>query len=40
MSLIHRIGVIDLGPEGGEKGGYILFEGTVENLLKRKKKKE
>ena len=29
--------VIDLGPEGGEKGGYILFEGTVENLLKEKK---
>ncbi len=29
--------VIDLGPEGGEKGGYILFEGTVDNLLKEKK---
>ena len=25
--------IIDLGPEGGEKGGHILFEGTVENLL-------
>ncbi len=25
--------IIDLGPEGGEKGGYILFEGTVEKLL-------
>jgi len=26
--------VIDLGPEGGDKGGYILFEGTPENLAK------
>lgn len=26
--------VIDLGPEGGEKGGYITFEGTPENLKK------
>ncbi len=25
--------VIDLGPEGGEKGGMILFEGTPENLV-------
>ncbi|HRW62015.1 MAG TPA: ATP-binding cassette domain-containing protein, partial [Bacteroidales bacterium] len=25
--------VIDLGPEGGEKGGHIVFEGTVEQLL-------
>ena len=24
--------VIDLGPEGGEKGGYKLFEGTPEGL--------
>lgn len=24
--------IIDLGPEGGEKGGYILFEGTPEGL--------
>ncbi|HNX43120.1 MAG TPA: excinuclease ABC subunit UvrA [Bacteroidales bacterium] len=24
--------VIDLGPEGGDKGGYILFEGTPEQL--------
>jgi excinuclease ABC subunit A len=25
--------VIDLGPEGGEKGGYKLFEGTPEKLV-------
>jgi len=25
--------VIDLGPEGGEKGGEVVFEGTVEQLL-------
>lgn len=28
--------VIDLGPEGGEKGGYIIFEGIPENLVKCK----
>ena len=26
--------VIDLGPEGGESGGYKLFEGTPEGLVK------
>ncbi len=29
--------VIDLGPEGGHKGGYILFEGTPEKLIQNKK---
>jgi len=25
--------IIDLGPEGGEKGGYLVFEGTPEGLI-------
>jgi excinuclease ABC subunit A len=29
--------VIDLGPEGGENGGMIVFEGIPENLAKYKK---
>ncbi|MCL1824096.1 MAG: excinuclease ABC subunit UvrA, partial [Oscillospiraceae bacterium] len=28
--------VIDLGPEGGDKGGYIIAEGTPEELAKKK----
>ncbi|MFA5142236.1 MAG: excinuclease ABC subunit UvrA [Candidatus Woesearchaeota archaeon] len=30
----HADWVIDLGPEGGSKGGEILFEGTPEELIK------
>lgn len=26
--------IIDLGPEGGDKGGNIVFEGTPENIIK------
>lgn len=29
--------VIDIGPEGGDKGGYIVFEGTPEDLVKSEK---
>ncbi len=28
--------IIDLGKEGGEQGGYIIFEGTPEQMLKCK----
>jgi excinuclease ABC subunit A len=28
--------IIDLGPEGGDGGGLILFEGTPEQLVKVK----
>lgn len=28
--------IIDIGPEGGEKGGNIIFEGTPEQLIKQK----
>ena len=28
--------VIDIGPEGGDEGGQIVFEGTPENLIKCK----
>jgi excinuclease UvrABC ATPase subunit len=28
--------IIDLGPEGGDKGGKIMFEGTPANLVKSK----
>ena len=29
--------IIDLGPEGGENGGNIMFEGTPEKMIKSKK---
>ena len=29
--------IIDLGPEGGDKGGYIIAEGTPEEIIKTKK---
>ena len=29
--------IIDLGPEGGDKGGKIVFEGTPEEIIKCKK---
>jgi excinuclease ABC subunit A len=28
--------IIDLGPEGGDKGGYLCFEGTPEEMIKIK----
>ncbi len=27
--------IIELGPEGGEKGGYLLFEGFISDFLKK-----
>jgi excinuclease ABC subunit A len=33
----HADWVIDLGPEGGDKGGQLLFEGTVEDMETSKK---
>ena len=29
--------IIDLGPDGGDKGGNIVFEGTPEKMIKSKK---
>ncbi len=29
--------IIDLGPDGGEKGGNVIFEGTPEQIIKCKK---
>lgn len=33
----HADWIIDLGPEGGEQGGDLLFEGKVEDLRRSKK---
>ncbi|GIN88836.1 excinuclease ABC subunit A [Heyndrickxia sporothermodurans] len=38
LSLISQADwVIDLGPEAGEKGGYLLYEGTIKGLLECKR---
>ncbi|GAG71880.1 unnamed protein product, partial [marine sediment metagenome] len=29
--------IIDLGPEGGDEGGWIVAEGTPEEVAKNKK---
>ena len=29
----HADWIIDMGPEGGNKGGRVLFEGTPRDLL-------
>ena len=29
--------IIDLGPEGGEKGGEIVAEGTLADIVRNKK---
>ena len=29
--------IIDLGPEGGDRGGYVVFSGTPEKIVKHKK---
>jgi excinuclease UvrABC ATPase subunit len=35
--IVHADWIIDLGPEGGSRGGEILFEGTPEDLIKCKR---
>jgi excinuclease UvrABC ATPase subunit len=37
MDVVRRADwIIDLGPEGGSKGGRIVFAGTPKDLLKAK----
>jgi len=33
----HSDWIIDMGPEGGDKGGKIVFTGTVQDIIKDKK---
>ena len=33
----HADWIIDLGPEGGDKGGYIIAQGDVQEILKNEK---
>jgi len=28
--------IVDIGPEGGDKGGMIVFEGTADDIVKAK----
>ena len=28
--------VVDIGPEGGAEGGYVLFQGSVAQLVKHR----
>jgi len=35
IELIKRADwIIELGPEGGDQGGYLIFQGNIENFLK------
>ncbi len=29
--------IIDLGPEGGERGGKVVYQGALEGITKRKR---
>ena len=29
--------IIDLGPEGGDKGGHVVYQGEINGLLKEKR---
>ncbi len=29
--------LVDLGPDGGDKGGYIVYQGHIEGIIKEKK---
>ena len=37
LDVIHNADwIIDMGPDGGKKGGMIVFEGTPEELAEQK----